>query len=210
MGYPLFFLCLLSVSCFSQTITALQHKALNSYVDYADHSAAEVAKVVKSIIAYYPTIHGKRTWGAPRYICPIQREDFYLNDALKQSNGLPATQQAALNARIKDLAETAEQIDAHCKALDTYHKLEDYKQDNFGRAETLINELQILIVEYKRRQNAMQLALDAAYKKFTSGAPQSDYRKADDMMHAEVAAQRKFLDLLSVQPRRKCAHRLAG
>src|SRR5688572_4404549 len=44
-------------------ISSAQQKALNSYVDYANQSAEEVAAVVKSIIAYYPTIHQKSSWG---------------------------------------------------------------------------------------------------------------------------------------------------
>lgn len=197
MRNPLLFLCLLSASCFSQTITAVQQKALNNYVDYANHSADEVAKVVKGIISYYPTIHQKGAGWAPRYTCPIQQEDYYLNFTMNHSDGLPAPQQTTLNAKLKDLQETAEKIDAHCKALDTYHKLEDYKQDNFARAETLIDELQELIVDYKWKQNALQLALDAAYKKLTIGAPENDYRKANGIMHAEIAMERNFLDLFS-------------
>lgn len=197
MRNPFFLLLLLSTSGFAQVITSAQQKALNSYVDYASQSADEVTAVVKSIIAYYPTIHQKSARESPRYTCPVQLEDYYLNNAVSQSKALSATLSTPLNTRLKDLRGAAEKIDAKCKALDTYHKLEDYKQDNFAKAETLISELQILVGDYKKKQNALQIELEAAYKKLTSSVPENAYHKADGMMRAEVAREKSFLDTWS-------------
>lgn len=193
----LFLLFLLSTSNFAQTITPTQQKALNSYVEYANQSADEVAAVVKSIITYYPTIHQKSSWGAPRFTCPVQLEDYYLTNATNQSKSLSANLSTILNTKLKDLRAAAEKIDEKCKALDTYHKLEDYKQDNFAKAETLINELQILVNDYKRKQDGLRMELEAAYKKLTSASPENTYHKADAMMRAEVEREKNFLDTWS-------------
>jgi len=197
MRHPLFILLLLSTSSIAQSITTAQQKALNSYVDYANQSADEVSAVVKSIIDYYPTIHQKSSWGSPRYTCPVQLEDYYLNNAGSQSKALSATLSTPLNAKLKDLRGAAERIDEKCKALDTYHKLEDYKQDNFIKAEALVNELQLLLGDYQKKQNALQIELEAAHKKLTSSLPENAYHKADGMMRAEVARERSFLDAWS-------------
>ena len=189
---PLFLLHISTASVCQ--ITSAQQKALNSYVEYANQSSEEVAAVVKSIIAYYPTIQQKKSWGAPRYACPVQLEDYYFNTASSLSKGLPVTISTPVNTQLKELREIAEKIDAKCKALDTYHKLEDYKQDEFARAKILINELQILVAEYKKKQNAFQAELESGYKTLISASVQNAYHKADEMMRAQVAAERSFLD----------------
>ncbi len=193
MRLPLFILFLTSSTCFSQ-ITSVQQKALNNYVDYANQSADEVTAVVKSIISYYPTIHAKSSWGAPRYTCPVQLENYYLENALSQSTSLTATLSSPLNSRLKELRTAAEKIDEKCKALDTDHKLEDYKQDNFAKAETYINELQILVVEYKKSQQALERELENAHKKLIASSPESSYHKANGMMAATIKRERDFLD----------------
>ena len=191
--FLLLLLLLISGISFSQ-ITSAQQKALNSYVDYANQSAAEVSAVVKSIISYYPTIHQKSSWGPPRYVCPVQMEDYYLNTAISLGKTLTATVSTSINTKLKDLRDAAEKIDTKCKALDTYHKLEDYKQDNFAKAETLINELQILLADYRKKQSALQAELEAGYKKLTKTDSENAYHKADGMMRTQIAKEKSFLD----------------
>lgn len=195
MHRPLLLLLFVSTSSLAQMITSAQQKALNSFVDYANQSADETAAVVQSIIDYYPKIHQKSSWGPPRYTCPVQLEDYYYTTALGQTKGLSATISNNLTSKIKELRSAAENIDAKCKALDTYHKLEDYKQDNFAKAELLIAELQLLLGEYKKAQSALQQELESSYKKLNAAATASAYHKADDMMRAEVARERSVLDL---------------
>ncbi len=175
-------------------ITSVQQKALNSYVDYANQSALEVTAVVKSIIVYYPTIHQKSSWGPPRYTCPTQLEDYYFNTAVSLGKTLPPTVVTSINTKFNELRDAAEKIDSRCKALDTYHKLEDYKQDNFAKAETLINELQLLLADYKKKQSALQSELEAGYKKLTPGSIENTYHKADGMMRTQIAKEKSFLD----------------
>ncbi len=177
----------------AQPITAVQQKSLNAYVDYANQSADEVTNVVKSIIQYYPSIHQKSSWGAPRYTCPVQLDDYYFNNAIALSKNLSATASGNLLPKLKELRASAERIDAQCKALDTYHKLEDYKQDNFAKAEQLINELPSLLNEYQKKQGILKDALDAIQKKSIATASVA-YRTADAFMRGEIERERKFLD----------------
>src|SRR5690242_10130162 len=92
---------LCSFSCLAQ-ITSSQQKALNSYVEYANQSADNVTSVVKSIIDYYPTLHQKNSWRAPRYVCPIQLDDYYLNQVTTLNKNLSATLSTGLNTRLKE------------------------------------------------------------------------------------------------------------
>jgi Ca-activated chloride channel homolog len=186
-------LILLPFFSVAQPISAVQQKALNAYVDYANRSSDEVTTVVKSIIEYYPSLHQKRSWGAPRYTCPVQLDDYYFNNALEQNKSLSAALSGNLLPRLKELRVSAEKIDSHCKALDTYHKLEDYKQDNFAKAKQMINELPSLLNEYQKKQSALKDALDAIQKKSIATASAA-YRNADVFMRGEIERERKFVD----------------
>ena len=188
------FLLLIQSSFSFGQISAAQQKALNSYVDYANQSGQEVSAVVKSIIAYYPSIHVKSSWSAPRYTCPVQLDDYYLNNAIAQSKAISATLSTSLTTKLRDLRAAAEKIDATCKSLDTYHKLEDYKQDNFEKAKLLISELQLLVGDYRKKQNLLQVELESAFKKLTATAPQNAYHKADAMMRNQVSKEQSFLN----------------
>ncbi|MEJ7645014.1 MAG: VWA domain-containing protein [Chryseolinea sp.] len=193
----LLFLLFVTATSFGQTLTVAQQKALNSYVDYANQSADEVSAVVKTIVAYYPEIHRKSSWGAPRYTCPVQIEEFYFNAALKEAKVLSPTISTPLNSKLQDLRAAADKIDARSKALDTYHKLEDYKQDNFAKAESLVVELQLLVADYKEKQDALADALESIGSKLNSGATQTPYYKTETLIRKAILKEREFLNVCS-------------
>jgi Ca-activated chloride channel homolog len=186
----LLFFC--AIHCHGQ-ITPAQQKALNAYVDYANQSADEVALVVKSLYEYYPAIHRKKSWGPPRYVCPVQMEEYYFKTATEQSKNLGPALSGTFSVKLKELRGVAEKIDEKCKALDTYHKLEDYKQDNFQKAEALINELQALLPDYQKKQHALSAALEEAYRKLNPNKT-GNYAKADAAMRQQINSERNFLD----------------
>lgn len=190
---------LFCIPCFGQ-VTSAQQKALNAYVDYANNSADEIDRVVKSVMAYYPKVeyhkaNPKNSWGLPGYTCPVQPSDYYYNVITTQSKNLGAQAATTLNASVKELHAAAETIDRKCKELDTYHKLEDYKQDDFAKALTIVEELQTLLITYKKKQTSLQKDLDEVYMKMIATAPAGAYRKADELMRREVMRERALLDL---------------
>jgi Ca-activated chloride channel family protein len=193
MRYLLTLSVLISLPAAAQ-INFAQQKALNSYVEYANKSAAEVAAVVQSIINYYPDLHRKSSWGPPRYVCPVQLEEYYFNNAQALGNNLGAFHASALNIKLRELRTAAEEIDGKCKALDTYHKLQDYKQDNFARAETLVREIEHLLADYQTKQRALNTELESIYKKMTGTLPQGANRKADEAMRQQLVRERALLD----------------
>ncbi len=187
-------LLLLSGFVIASAQTSTQTKALNAYVDYANQSADEVARVVTSLYEYYPAIHRKNSWGPPRYSCPVQLDEYYLNTAVSQSKNLGTAISGTLSVKLKELRAAAERIDEKCKALDTYHKLEDYKNDNFQKAETLITEIQQLLPSYQQKQTALITALEEAHKKLNPSAA-GNYSKADAAMRQQIVRERAFLNL---------------
>jgi Mg-chelatase subunit ChlD len=176
-----------------QTFSAAHQKALNAYVDYANESASEISTVVVRIIDYYPSIHQQRSWGAPRYTCPLQQEDYYFKTALELGKTLPTAHYASLEEKLKSLRSAADEIDNRCKALDTYHKLEDYKRDNFAGAEKIVGEMMGLLDVYATRQHALETELSAVYSKL-GGVTNDAYGKAERQMRAEVSRERELID----------------
>lgn len=187
-------LLLLIFPCsFAQVISPAQQRALNACVDYANQSADEVTAVVKSLIDYYPAIHRKNSWGPPRYTCPVQPDEYYFTTAVSECKTLSPSARGTLTTKLNALREAALKIDEKCKAIDTYHKLEDYKTDNFAKAETLIKDLQALTPEYKQRQDAFAAELERVYK-LSAPVNATAYAKADTRMRQLVYAEKDLLD----------------
>ncbi|HEY5749901.1 MAG TPA: VWA domain-containing protein [Chryseolinea sp.] len=196
MRYPLLsiIMTLLAAPAFGQVISQAQQKALNAYVDYANQSAEEVTAVVKSIMNYYPEVHREKRFSTPRYVCPIQLEDYYLKTARDLSKSIPPNYASNLTAQLNALREASEQIDAKCKELDTYHKLEDYKQDNFEKANQIILALQDLVGEYAKKQSDLANGLAVTFRKLNRYVATNPYHKTDQMMLQQIAREKSFID----------------
>lgn len=177
---------------FSQNLTPVQQKALLAGVAFANHSADEVTAVVKSLIAYQDVIKQRSSWRSPSYVCPVQLEDFYYNQALEESKKL-GDPGAEVISSMKKLRGASELIDQKCKALDTYHKLEDYKKDNFAAALQMITDLISLVDRYREAQNEYAGSLQKVLQRIN--APATAYAKADKRMRSILDAERRFLDL---------------
>ena len=180
-----------------QSISSAQQKALNNYVLYADYSVEEMSSIVVSIMKYYPTIHEERKNSSPqpRYSCPVQLEEYYYKTALTESSSLGVTNASTLNKKIASLKAAAEKIDANCKALDTYHKLEDYKKDNLAGAETMINKFPPLFDEYRKAQQELINEVEVAYKKMAGDLSAQINQRAIMNMRKEMQHEKAFLDL---------------
>jgi Ca-activated chloride channel homolog len=167
-----------------------QVKTLNAYVDYANQSADEVTAVVKSVMDYYPSLFEKRSWNVPRYNCPVQPEEYYYTTALQQKAEGASFQ--LVKQKFLDLKAAADDIDRKCKELDTYHKLEDYKRDNYAAGKRMVEELQPLVGNYQKSQRALSSEIDVICKKLVTG--NASYVQASQQMRQQLERERSFLD----------------
>lgn len=177
-------------------ITSNQQRALNSYVDYANQSAREVGSVVKSVIDYYPRLNQikSRTSGPGlRYVCPIQQEEYYYKKAMEESKGL--SNGSALNGRMDELRSAEDKIDQVCKQLDVYHKLEDYKSDNYTKADELIQSLPALLSAYQKMLEQLDNELTRTFSKFQQSGSVNNYVQASKTMLDALKEEKSFLDL---------------
>ena len=194
MRYGVILLILSSLTSAGQAITSVQQKAFNNYVDYINQTSDDLIAVVKSVISYYPTLQQKKSLMAPRFVCPVQVTDYHYNKALQESAVLGNTVSTSLLAKIKELHFAVEKVETTCKALDTYHKLEDYKQDDFAKARQLIHDLQLLLADSKKKQLLLSDELRSAYRKMNAYVESNPYHKTDGMMRQQIERERSLLD----------------
>lgn len=196
----LYLLALLVSNTMAQTISSAQQKALNNYIDYANQSAQEVEAVVNGIRDYYPhalrAAEGKRDYYT-RYACTVQLEPYYLKTAHDESKAL-GSYASGIESKLNALKEAADAIDKLCKSLDTYHKLEDYKQDNYKGAIDQIKNLPALLVAYTQAQGALDKELHAAFRKLQPYISANAYHAADAMMRESLDNERAFIDLWKI------------
>jgi Ca-activated chloride channel homolog len=167
--------------------TAVQQKALKSITDYANNSAEEVTAVVQSIISYYPRMDSRSSF-VVNYVSPVQLENYYYDQALKES---PALANKNLENALKQLRLSSESLDSRSKALETYHKLEDYKKDNFEEAKKIVSDIIHLLDDYQKKQSELSSELGKIQQKI----PPHSYGKASENMRSQIYRERMFLNL---------------
>lgn len=170
-------------------ITAAQSKALNQYADYANQSADEVNKIARSVITYYQSTFEQRSWSPAKFVCPVQPDEYYYNTAKAAANVVGS--QSPEHKAFEKLRASAEAIDAKCKWLDTYHKLEDHKKDNHEAGRRTVQELAVLFDKYASDQQALSTTLDRTFRKAGST---SNKAKASDAMWTQLQRERNFLN----------------
>ncbi len=160
-------------------------KTLNSYVEYANQSADEVDAMFKSIVNYYPRLFTKNSWNQARYVCPVQLDEYYYNKASQSTAISPS-----LTSAFRSLRSAAEEIDKKCKELDTYHKLEDYKRDDYAGGAKIVNDLQPLFSKYELAQKTLSNQLKQEYSKL--GVTHA-YSSIGATMQKELDRERAFI-----------------
>lgn len=186
-------LLILSIGASGQPISPAKQKALNNYVEYANGSADEVSSLFNKIYAYYGRLsYFKKKTQRPSFTCSDQLDDSWYDKAI--SSGANFSNGSSLTAKTKGLRTAAEKLDEECKALDTYHKLQDYERDNFKQADQLINDIQVSLKDYQQKYVALMREVEAAYRKLQPPVASNPNDVADRMMKKEIDRERAWLD----------------
>jgi Mg-chelatase subunit ChlD len=189
----IFLLALTPLLAEAQSITTAQQKALNSYIAYANKSGEEETAVYSRLKTYYEDLqrhHASKGKQPFRFTCPVQLEDYYYTTALKNS---AEVEDAVLKTKLQALRKAAEDIDVQCKALDTYHKLEDYKTDDYKKAEEIINQLLKDLIAYRTKREALYIAVQAVYNKLQTSKT-TPYAITTRQMRERIVHETELLD----------------
>lgn len=177
----------------SAQITATQQKALNSYIEYLNKSGEEAQASFALIRDYYDNLQRYRTskYKQPiRFAYTFQLEDYFYNTALGRKMG---TDDILLKAKLDAVRRAAEAIDLQLKSLDTYHKLEDYKTDDYKKAEDIISKTIGLFADYRSKRNDLYAAVRATYTKLQS-VKAGAYANALKQMQDRITHETSLLD----------------
>ncbi|HAI76444.1 MAG TPA: hypothetical protein DCM08_09360 [Microscillaceae bacterium] len=132
--------CVFSVKAFAQTTQAdkinVYVRCLNEAIDYANQTRACLENYHHDVMRYKksktPDRYALRHYTA--YQCSKQIPTYYYQEA--QKIGIPS-----LAAPLAEFWETFLRIDAQCKALEVYIRLEDYKTDQMAGSDKIMAEL---------------------------------------------------------------------
>lgn len=171
-------------------VSSTNQKSLNTYTTYANRSGEEVTDVVETMFKHYEILTGKYPDRA-RYTCPFQMDEYFLNSVNSLSKNAIITPQ--ITSSFANFRDAEKNVDEMCKTLETYYRLEDYKRDNYAQARKSIEELQPLLVTYRKHHSALLSALESAYRK-SQGTAVGPYAATDGRLLSIVTSERTFLD----------------
>ncbi len=188
----LFLVFLAPVTAFAQGMTP--YKSLNNFPAYANQSAEEVSSLFSAIVSYYPDAKPNQSFRVVRFRCPIDPEDYYVKTAREQQAGLGNSRTRVIEA-FEALVNAASDLDRKCKALDTYHQLEDYKKDGYAGGRKLVVEMIPLFIAYHKKQDALESVLREARNHLYPST--HAYAAPLQAMISQIHREKKFLDNLT-------------
>jgi Ca-activated chloride channel homolog len=174
----------------AQPITIAQQKALNHYVEYANKSGEETKLLVDRMRSYYTDLQRYRIHKsnqALRFSYGFQLEEYFYVTAQK---GVVGVDDAMLRSKLSAVRQAAEEMDVLAKQLDTYHKLEDYKTDEYRKAEELIKSFQTRLKEYVAKRRDLYETVCTVYAKLQTqktGAYANTVKQLTDRITHETA-----------------------
>src|SRR5262249_41791655 len=152
-----------------------------NFVNYANQSQADVTSLFNKFVSYYDRLqYFKKKTQRPSFTCGDQLDEYFFKQAMS-ATGLANS--GTLTGKAQSVQEAAENLDRTCKALDTYHKLEDYLRDDFKQADVLINEFQSKLQVYRAAHNALRVEIENTAAKLS---PAGAYASADAALRKEI------------------------
>lgn len=189
---------LLSNMLAAQSLTDVQQKALNGYMEVANRSAQEVTSIGKSLQSIYADVQVYRKdkrRPLRGYTCPSEFDESLYTLAVTGSSVLGIENAGSLNAKAKSLNDLWNTLDQQGKALEIYFRLEDYKRDDFKDFEKLVDEVLNLIREYRKAQDQLTEQLEKAFYKLQPNHDANDNHKAVRLMREQIKREKAVLDL---------------
>ncbi|HTF80575.1 MAG TPA: hypothetical protein VL947_02580, partial [Cytophagales bacterium] len=138
-------------TAFSQ-LNFKQQKAINNYITAVNALSDETYKAINCLYKYSDGMKkkGNHNMMLPSLSCADQVPPYYLNNALQESNVLPAATAASLNTDLKIIFDRYEDLINSCRTLEAYTRLRDYDTDQFAKAKQLIESVQTTVIMLKK------------------------------------------------------------
>src|SRR5688572_6775440 len=133
-----------------QSLTEPKQRAINNYVQLANHLTGELQSIGPSLVRYYAVAMEHKqhpTRPVPQYLCKLDSKSYYYEETLKSGPALGSAG-SVLSQKVEALRESYAKIDATCKGIEIYFRLKDYESDGFKKFEEQLAAIETQVVDY--------------------------------------------------------------
>jgi Mg-chelatase subunit ChlD len=177
-------------------ITRQMQKNFNKQIDFSNYATEQVQRMVKSFYEFYASLKStKNTKGKIwlRYQCPYQFEAYYYDQAQQQSDKVGNQ----LKVQSENLKNALDLIDEKCQAIEIYIRLKDYEKDNLEKGISLINDIQPLVLNFKKIKEEYESKISEIYQKSKVNSTNSAYVQCEKNMRQILEKNNKLMDILT-------------
>ncbi len=188
-------LCFTSMHAYSQSKPIAWHQVLNRYIESINQATKEAEHRLQTLKTYYQDAQQYRQkpgYGGIRLASSGALNTYYYEAARQRNGSLTTEETRTLNASLESLQQAAEALDEQCKALETYIRLEDYKQDNFRQSDALMHSLEAHFGEFRRREERLMGQIEAIYRHYQP-AGADPYLRTDLAMRKALEKEKALL-----------------
>ncbi|MEO6285746.1 MAG: VWA domain-containing protein [Dyadobacter sp.] len=187
-------------TCLLNQVRAQQEapqQTLNHYVEFLSKSADEVTSRFNMLRQYQEeTIrYRKKPDLSLRLPSSGPLEEFYYHKAL-EAKALTAGEKQQLNTATRSVWELLNKLDDTGKALETYVRLNAYKDDNLKKSDALVSEMQSLFGKFRKEKAVFYQQIQSIYHRYQPYSASDPYLSTEKEMEQILISQQQLLDSL--------------
>lgn len=171
------------------TVQALAQSPLNNQIRFIRTGCEQVERMVESVRDLYPGVSAAaegRSRNRIVYRCPYDDEPYYRTQAQTKS-GAQGQQLLAVSGAFQTALEA---VARQCQALETYFKLETYKNDGYAGALTLMRDMPSLVATFTQSKEAYEAKIAQMSPKKATAGP---YAVAEGQLRRVMALHRDMM-----------------
>lgn len=170
-----------------QTRSSNMQKNFDGYIQLANEAVDKTGEVLYYFINSYERVglyKDRNSYSLTPFHCPLNND----GNIYTFPSGI-----AALDKPTKQLIKSLDKLDATCKQLDIYFKLQDYKADKFKTYDSITQVMLLLDKDIHTQIETLQSETYTIYKT-TQPTQANAYNKANSLMYQSLQEEKKVLD----------------
>ncbi|KQS27951.1 VWA domain-containing protein [Dyadobacter sp. Leaf189] len=172
-------------------------RSLNAYIELMSQSADVVSSRFEMLNRYHEEIdsYKKRPGMSLRLPSSGPLETYYYKKA-KEPRSLTPAERQLLNAAADSLWQLVNELDETAKSLETYVRLDAYKDDNFKQSAEIVAKMHALFRSFQRQRTGFYRQLRKVYQRYQPYHAADPYLSTEREMELAIATQQTLLDSL--------------
>lgn len=190
------FTCQVPLPVKAQNLSDAQQQSLNSPVLFMNASVGQAEKVMEGLKDFYEQVQDVRqnnkVYLRP-YRCASEMPNYEYQQILQKSAAAGEARGKLLEAKSREVWKALELLDEHCKALEVYIRLGDYKRDGYKKYDQLLEQMQQDFDTIREKQQALQEEVYRQYRQMQPYNANNKYHRLEKEMLAVLANNRNVL-----------------